>query len=257
MRAVLLTVAIVLGSPIGVAAADPEEVDGSLTGFGYTRTTPGSGSPGVVDHTGTGVDYEYLPACVIAGDHVCNAEAGCFANGQEGFLYDVLLEGQVVGQVCVTEPAPGTPAVVTPGVVEREFRRLSWPGSELVVQPPKGRTLVNFATNFYTTNVAPTRQVVRLLGMRVVIEATPIEYVWQHGDGTSTATSDPGAAYPDLRVTHEYTAKGVVEPSVDTVYRGRYRVGRGPWVGIPETLTVAGEAQRLEVIEATPTLVQP
>ncbi|CAN5587245.1 hypothetical protein BH11ACT8_BH11ACT8_08440 [soil metagenome] len=123
------------------------------------------------------------------------------------------------------------------------------------VQPPDGRTLVNFATNFYTENDHPTRQAVTLLGRRIVIEATPTSYAWRFGDGESAATSSPGAAYPALTVTHDFRRAGAVSPSVDTTYTGRYRIGRGPWVAIPETLTVPGAAVALEVVEARPTLV--
>ena len=111
--------------------------------------------------------------------------------------------------------------------MQHAFERLGWPPSPLVVQPPKGRTLVNFDTNFYTTNTHPTTQTVTLIGQPVTIEATPTEYGWHFGDGDGDgdlATSDPGAAYPDLRVTYRYQRVGTVRASVDTTYTGRYRV---------------------------------
>jgi hypothetical protein len=90
----------------------------------------------------------------------------------------------------------------------------------------------------------------------VTIEATPTEYRWHFGgaDGDLT-TSDPGAPYPDLRVTHRYTRVGDVGPSVDTTYAGRFRVGNGGWQTIPDTLTVPGAAVALQVVSATPHLV--
>ena len=111
----------------------------------------------------------------------------------------------------------------------------------MVIQPPDGRTLVNFETNFLTTTTEPTSQTVQLLGHGVEIEATPVNYLWHFGDGTSQEGSDPGAEYPDLRITHVYEKAGVtVSPSVDVTYQGRYRVDGGGWVPIPDTLTVAG-----------------
>ena len=44
--------------------------------------------------------------------------------------------------------------VVTPTTVQRAFAELPLPPSRLVIQPPNGRTLVNFDTNFYTERPA-------------------------------------------------------------------------------------------------------
>jgi len=140
-------------------------------------------------------------------------------------------------------------------MVERAFRRLSWPASPLVVQPPKGRTLVNFDTNFFTTNSHPTTRTVTLIGQPVTIEATPTQYTWHFGDGIQLTTTDSGAPYPDLRITHRYTQVADVRPSVDTTYSGRFRVGGGAWQDISDTLTVAGSPVALEVVSATPHLV--
>jgi hypothetical protein len=142
--------------------------------------------------------------------------------------------------------------------VERAFQRLTWPASVLVVQPPNGRTLVNFDTNVYTTNDHPTTQTVTLIGQRVTIEATPTRYTWHFDSGAADGvrtTTDPGAAYPDLRVTYRYLRVGVVHPSVDTTYGGRYRVGNRAWHRIPDTLTVPGAPVDLEVVSATPHLL--
>ncbi len=127
-----------------------------------------------------------------------------------------------------------------------------------MVQPPKGRTLVNFDTNFYTTNDNPTTQTVTLIGQQVTIEATPTQYTWHFDSGAADGvrcSTDPGAAYPDLRITYRYLQVGAVQPSVDTTYSGRYRVGNGAWEQIPDTLTVAGPAVALEVVSATPHLM--
>ena len=136
------------------------------------------------------------------------------------------------------------------------MQKLAWPEAELVIQPPDGRTLVNLETNFLTTTTEPTTQSIQLLGHGVEIEATPVNYLWHFGDGASQEGSDPGAEYPDLRITHVYVKAGVtVSPSVDVTYQGRYRVDGGDWVPIPDTLTVAGTPVDLQVLSATPHLV--
>lgn len=179
----------------------------------------------------------------------------------KGYWYEVRRNSESLGFHCIADAeAEELPvAVVTPGMVQRAFERLSWPSSELVIQPPDGRTLVNFDTNFYTENAEPTSQQVTLLGQRVTIEATPVRYVW-HFDESGTAddsleTESPGAPYPDLEVTHAYRNATDAQPRVDTVYAGRYRVGNQAWRDIPATLTVEGSPVPLEIVEATPHLV--
>ena len=68
------------------------------------------------------------------------------------------------------------------------------PGLQLVVQPPGGKTLVNFDTLF-RTEAEPFTRTVRLLGHRVDLEITPASFSWSHGDGTRQVTSDPGRAF--------------------------------------------------------------
>ncbi len=206
------------------------------------------------DHT-----YAIRPACEIGGLALCSDPATCNVDGEAGYLYNVYEDNApdpLDWQACLTKQQARRLGGVTPGMVRRAFRRLSWPASELVVQPPDGRTLVNFDTNFYTANTDPTTRTVTLVGQRVTIEATPTEYTWHFGsaDGDLT-TSDPGAPYPDLQVTHRYTRVGTVAPSVDTTYAGRYRVGNGGWQAIPDTLTVPGATETLRVVSATPHLV--
>ncbi|MFC5729073.1 MULTISPECIES: PKD domain-containing protein [Nocardioides] len=153
------------------------------------------------------------------------------------------------------EPEPETEQALTLGDIRSAFARLPLPASQLVIQPPDGLTLVNFDTNFYTPSTAPLTRRVVLLGRAITIEATPSEYHWDFDDGELLATSEPGAPYPDLTVTHNYTRTGSYRPSLDTVYSGRYRVGDGPWQTIPGTVTIEGTAQQLEAIEAQPKLV--
>jgi hypothetical protein len=206
------------------------------------------------DHT-----YSIRPACGVGGTALCAEAATCTVDGHDGNLYNVYQDDApdpLDWQACLTEQEARHLGGITPGMVRRAFRRLSWPPSALVVQPPNGRTLVNFDTNFYTTNTGPTTRTVTLIGQRVTIEATPTQYTWHFGDGDGDlTTTDPGAPYPDLRVTHRYLRVGAVEPSVDTTYSGRFRVGNGRWQAIPTTLTVPGEAVGLQVVSATPHLV--
>lgn len=176
-----------------------------------------------------------------------------------------------LGRSCLGAGDVATLGTITPELVLTEFRKLTWPQAELIVQPVGGETLVNFPTNFYTENTEPTSQEITLLGARVTIEATPTSYTWHFDDGSSVDSRVPGlpAPDPDVRqfspeeleespsfVTHRYVDAHVVEqPSVNVTYTGRYRIGSGRWTDIPDTLTVAGDPVNLSIIEGIPHLV--
>lgn len=149
-----------------------------------------------------------------------------------------------------------TPAEVTPAIVLRALRRMGLPEVEARTQP-EGTTLVNFDTIFYADASTQTRDVT-LLGRPVTIEATPSEFTWHHGDGTSRTTTTAGAPYPAKDVVHRYArATGAGEqlrPRVDVTYTARFRVADGPWREIGETVTIGGPPGALGVTEATPAL---
>ena len=139
-------------------------------------------------------------------------------------------------------------------MVAEAFRSIDLPASELAVQPPNGRTLVNFETNFYTEQGrSPVRCGCSGSG-------------WSCGSGRASSgggsatggrwrRAGPGAPYPHLEVTHDYLAKGGVRPSVDTTYAAQFRVNGGPWRDVDGTVTIPGEPVPLEVLTATPVLV--
>ncbi|HRD61602.1 MAG TPA: hypothetical protein PK324_05405 [Nocardioides sp.] len=143
---------------------------------------------------------------------------------------------------------------VTPALVAEAFSTVPLPASQLSVQPPGGRTLVNFDTNSFT-ETGEFDRAVNLLGQRVELHVVPSVFTSRFGDGATLATDDPGSPYPDLEVTHRYLRKGRVAPSVDTTYTARFRVEGGPWLDVPGSVTVSGAAVDLEVVTATPTLI--
>jgi hypothetical protein len=123
-----------------------------------------------------------------------------------------------------------------------------------MIQPPKGRTLVNFETNFYTERAGFDRSV-RLLGRRVDLRIWPSGFRWVFGDGAELASASAGAPYPDLVITHAYLRRGGVSPRVDTTYSARFRVDGGAWRAVDGTVTIPGVSVPLEVVTASPVLV--
>lgn len=142
---------------------------------------------------------------------------------------------------------------LTPGHILRAARTIGLPSLQVEVQPG-GETLVNVPTIFYA-EPRPFARSVDLLGYDVDLAATPVQYLWIHGDGTSRATSSPGSPYPAMDVTHRYREPAdVVRPRVDVTYRVRFRVDGGPWQTLGPTLLASGPAAQLEVSEAAPVL---
>ena len=203
--------------------------------------------------SGSDSTHTWVVAVQCGNGGICAEQVECSENGEAGFMHDVYKDGVDVGDVCV--PEKDVDKVNIAKLVIREFKRLEWPASELVVQPPDGKTLVNFETNFYTLNDEAIPKSVTVAGQAVQIRATPTAYRFNFGNGASTTSAMPGRPHPHLDVTHVYEEVGLVAVSLDTTYSGEYRIGDGDWVPIADTLTVAGAAQDLEVVEAIPQLV--
>ena len=209
----------------------------------------------------SGDGHTYTLKMICPGERVgCNPASADVCRPPQR-QYWLLRDGESIRWLCLLPSEASELFEVSPGQVLREFRRLKWPSAELVIQPPDHRTMVNLETLFSTTLAETRTQTVTLLGQRVTIEATPTSYVW-HSDvaGDTWETTDPGQPYQpgdDPEQLNHYVyldADVTVHPSVDVVYSGRYRVGNGAWQDIPDTLTVAGDTQSLEVTQAAPVL---
>lgn len=212
-------------------------------------------------------EYRYEPRCGLGGGVLCHQFETCYLDGKEGAWYDVYRDGEFIGPACVTDAEVAEARQVTPAMVLRKFKSLSWAAGDLTIQPPKGITLVNMATVFSTTTTGHQTHKVTLLGQHITIEAWPASYTWIHGDGTQQTTTSPGktihpppgVALQDVDLTgtvnHRYRTKGSVQVRLDLTYQGRYRLNNGPWTAIPGTLTVTGTPQRLDVRTASPVLV--
>ena len=216
------------------------------------------------------VEKAKYPTAVWAVRQICKddgrtPEGICFnpddcttAAGVPGTRYVILKDGENVGTACLSaneaDAVDDPPPIRT--LVLEAFKRLNWQPSDLVVQPPNGKTLVNLDTNFYTTNTEPTNIAVRLVQSDVVVTARPIAYLWHFGDGTTATTSTPGAPFPALDVSHVYDRTDKVAVSVDTQYGdASFTVNGGQPEAIPSTIWITGEADDLEVVEALPQLV--
>ena len=135
-------------------------------------------------------------------------------------------------------------------LIIRQFKRIAWPSSKLVVQPRGGRTLVNFETNFYTPDHRSIDQSVTVAGQSVVIRAVPVSYTYYFGDGRQHDDRQPRQPAPRPRDHPCVRADRRRRRTGGHDVRGEYRIGQGEWTSIPDTLTVEGAGQDLEIVEA-------
>jgi hypothetical protein len=118
--------------------------------------------------------------------------------------------------------------------------------------------LVNLDTIVYTDAKKPSTSRPTLLGFPVDIEARPVSYTWNFGDGSApVTTTTPGKPYPSKEITHRYMKRGSVALSVTTHYAARFNVAGSGWQTIDGTVPITGPATTLEVREAVPVLVDP
>lgn len=185
----------------------------------------------------------------------------CRATGAPGRVAYVLHRAQVrpspgpwqaVRTVCLD---PGQdPGREVPALTVRDLARLPLPAGALHLEPAAGDVLVRVPLNVYARASAHTYDV-QVLGQAVQVRVRPVAYRWDFGDGTRVTTSDAGAPYPALQVTHTYPAPGRFAVSVATGYTGRFSVQGGPWVPVEGMVWVEGDPVTRDVVQAEARLV--
>jgi hypothetical protein len=95
---------------------------------------------------------------------------------------------------------------------------------------PAGGAVVNLPAVF--SSGQPARLGTRrfdLIGFRIILNAQP-RWEWSWGDGTTSATDQPGGSWPDVSVSHTYRAPGRVAVALTTSWSGWFTVdGMGPF----------------------------
>lgn len=173
----------------------------------------------------------------------------CPDPNQAGYIVEQRLRDsnqawQVAGTICIAPDGP----VLTPGLVLEEVRRIGLPAIS-VEAPPE--TFVNYDTVVYTEAETFSRTV-NLLGFTVDLEATPSQFHWTYGDGTTETTTTAGRPHPATDITHTWNdAHRTFHPSVDVTYEIRFRVDGGEWQSLTDTITIAGPEGDVRIREAT------
>lgn len=140
------------------------------------------------------------------------------------------------------EPVEGEEAPPPmPVVTLADFQQLNIAPSTIQTDSG-GFGLRNAHTNFYASSEPQTLNV-QMLGQDVAIQAVPVQWTWNYGDGSPARTlGQPGAAQTEfnqeLDTTHVYEDTGQYPVRLTTAYRGQYSVNDGPWLPIPGTAQV-------------------
>ena len=142
-------------------------------------------------------------------------------------------------------------------LTSEEFRRLPLAASVPTFQPAGGRALVNKDLIVFA-DPAPQELSTVILGTPVQVRATPVEFVWDFGDGSAPlVTTDPGRPYPDYSVAHLYASRGTFEVQLVTTWQGVYQVaGAGPWLAVAGTAQTTSATYAVGIEEARTYLVQ-
>lgn len=213
--------------------------------------------------------YHFERACNRTGDSgvTCNEDLSCHRGDQEGAMYTVSRTHNTTGVTEVLGPRCYFPRQqITMQMIANAFREVPLPESKMIVQPPGGKTLINFDTVFHT-EAESFETSVPILDRTVFLRISPVSYAWSHGDGTEQTTDYPGQEFVtnggkakpselDGYVTHQYTSPDTFTPSVDTTWTALYRVGQGgTWEPVDGQVTVEGEAVTLTAVEGDLRLV--
>jgi hypothetical protein len=144
------------------------------------------------------------------------------------------------------------------------FHDTAFARAELEVQPKGNVTLVRLPTYFQArwpeAGFAPGEvdrvDPARMAGFAVEIRPVTRSITYVFGDGSSSgATTSLGGPYPEGDITKTYQRAGTFAVRADVTYGGQFRVNRGQWVDIPDTVTIRGASEDLQVRTAKARLV--
>ncbi len=144
--------------------------------------------------------------------------------------------------------------------VRRAFRQVDFAKPRLASQPGGGWTLVNLDTYYLVqwpkAGVRPGQVVtVRLLGHRVKIRPRIDTYLYDYGDGQTLRTTDPGAPYPNGRITHAYQHTGDVRVAVTARYTADFAIDHGPYRALDDTIDLTSPTRTITIYEARAHLI--
>ena len=131
-------------------------------------------------------------------------------------------------------PKPYVPKkIVKRKVVKRTAKVISTPATSLgdrlielvptggVSYQPSFQPLVNVPVYFWCDLPPIFNTKVKIIGETIDVVMRP-GFTWSFGDGTFESTTDPGAAYPDGKITHTYSKPGTYLVTLITSWNGTF-----------------------------------
>lgn len=86
---------------------------------------------------------------------------------------------------------------------------------------PNYQPLIHTPVYFWNDLPSVFRTQVNLIGETIDVVLRP-SYVWSFGDGSFLATTDPGGAYPNGKITHKYLQPGIYPVLLTTTWNGSF-----------------------------------
>ena len=201
--ATVTTTSLIVGlcAPAAIADADVTGgYDGWDTVVRRETSTPG-GFSSVAEPAGP-VDPEaaaiyaatYQFACVIIPNLLSHATGG---------------KPVTVHEMCTAQANTGAPLAAGPTTVSNEQVARLIPHGSGINRYPSGEVFVIFKQPMMVWT-SPDKQTfnITLLGTAIEVEATPVSFNWDWGDGQSFETTDHGTPYPNYTVSHAYEVTG-------------------------------------------------
>ncbi len=193
------------------------------------------------------VGYRFQIVCLRGGDlsiacqrvnQVCTrADGGQLVRWFSGLKVAPSATWTEIGESCIYAEKPQDVMDEIAGMIEKEFQSRPVKAGELTLQPSP-HTLIRANTNFYVESQEQKFDL-DLLGQDVKIVATPTEYTWNYGDGTTYGpTSSAGYALhatnlgEETSTSHPYQETGDYPVSVTVHFRGKYAVNGGAMIPI-------------------------
>ena len=146
----------------------------------------------------------------------------------------------VTPEECTAQANTGAPLAAGPTTVSNEQVARLIPHGSGINRYPSGEIFVIFKQPMMVWT-SPDKQTfnITLLGTAVEVEATPVSFNWDWGDGQSFETTDPDTPYPNYTVSHahEVTDDGYVI-KLRTSWSARWRIaGQSQWHQVNGTVT--------------------
>jgi PKD domain-containing protein len=227
------------------------------------KCIPGSTVPGDATYW-----YEYEPVCQpnTGTDPTSCAQMRCDTAPAPAFVFGVIRTSvadptmpEYRGAGCYT--VDDQPPRITPARVLKVLERTPIAPAAITVQPPGGRTLINFKT-IVSTEATEFEETVRILGQEVHLWIRPVSFRWDFGDGTTLTRDDPGIAWKPgtEEVTeeftyHEYLETGDYRIGLTVAWTADFAVGDADPEPVDGTVEITTPPVGITAIEARPHLV--